>query len=273
MNDIIDIVDFLWFKFKKRMSSISEEELKYQMRKSIHFFEKTQLTDRRYLFKLLRAQYLYQKARKEELLSEDEIEWCERVIYGKSISNKNDYSSKIMEEIDQVIRNRRSVRQSWTDDPLTENDFRRLIDIARWSPSACNRQPWNFILTNNKKKIKLLANQRGNWIEDAPSCILVIIDMTAYHEGERSYTPYLDTGSVIQTLLLKAEAMDYGACWVNFGVSEVDKESREEINKLFSLPYEHKIVSIIPIGKYEKKPDPPGRKNAESMMFIEEYDG
>lgn len=273
MNDLINIASYLAFKLKRKMGSSSEKNLKYQLRKYLHVLEKSNPEDGRYLHNILRAQHVYKEAKRKKLLSKDEIEWCERVIFGKSKSDKDEYSSESLEEIDRVIKNRRSVRQSWKEEPLTEEDFKELIEIARWSPSACNRQSWDFILTNDKEKVKLLADQRGKWIEDAPSCILVTVDMAAYNEVESSYSPYLDAGSVIQTLLLKAETMGYGTCWVNFGEVEVDEEAREEINEVFSLPSGHKIVSIIPIGKYEKKPKAPGRKGPESMMYWEEHDG
>jgi len=274
MEDLINLAGFLIFKVERKIFSLSKKQLKYQLRKDVHALEKNKRKKRRYsLYRLLRTEDIYMEAKRKELLSKREIEWCESVIYGKSNSDKEEYHSESIEEVDKVIKNRRSVRGSWEREPLQEEDFRELVEIARWSPSACNRQSWDFMLTNDKEKIKLLANQRGKWIENAPSCILVSVDLNAYKKVERNYTPYLDAGSVIQTLLLKAEVMGYGACWVNFGELEVDDEARQDINDLFSLPSEQKIVSIIPIGKYKKKPNPPGRKDPESMMYYEEYNG
>lgn len=275
MKDIINLVDFLWFKLKRNFNLKDEQSLKYQIRRHIHFLEKSKPEDSRYLYKFLKARNLYNKGRNKNILSKNEIKWCERVLYGKSTSSKeekNKYSSEERKKIDKFIKNRRSIRQSWKKEPLTRKDFESLIEIARWAPSACNRQPWNFILTIEKKKIELLADQRGKWIEDAPSCILVSMDLAAYKEVESTYTPYLDAGSIIQTLLLKAEAMGYGTCWVNFGKKEVDDKDRKKIRDEFSLPERLKIISIIPIGRYDKKPKAPSRKDTSSMIYLERYD-
>ncbi|MFW5895699.1 MAG: nitroreductase family protein [archaeon] len=270
MENIKNIFHYLIFKLKDKLDfSQDKKGLKYKLRTSVHGLEKSEPIEGRYLYKLLRAHDFYTQAKEKNLLTENDIEWCERVIYGKRSSRKVEHSLENLEEIDKIIRNRRSIR-SYTDEPISEDDFEKLIDVAKWAPSACNRQPWNFILTKDKEKIKLLAEERGKWIEKAPSCIIVTIDFDAYGDIEKKYTPYLDAGSVIQTLLLKAEVMGYGACWVNFGEIEVDEDARKEINEAFSLPNGYKIVTIIPIGKYEDKPNAPGRKDRESMIHIEE---
>jgi len=274
MKDVAQILNFLWFKFKRRIFSNSEDELEYDMRKYVHALEKSRPGKKRHLYKLLRAHEVYKEALKRDLLSQSEREWCERIIFGEDFSDDKDAESEIKrseEDIDGVIKERRSVR-SFTDEPLKEEDFEELIDTAKWAPSACNRQSWRFILTRNEEKIRRLGEVRGKWIKDAPSCIIVSIDMNAYRETENDYTSYLDAGAVIQTLLLKVESMEYGACWVNFGDAEVSSEARDEIDDMFSLPESHRIVSIVPIGGFKSKPKPPGRKDSSSLTDLEEYE-
>jgi len=273
MEDVAQILNFLWFKFKRRIFSNSEDELEYDMRKYVHALEKSRPGKRRHLYKLLRAHEVYKETLKRDLLSQSEREWCERIIFGEDSLDNQDSVSEIKrgkKDIDRVIKERRSVR-SFTNEPLKEEDFEELIDTAKWAPSACNRQSWRFILTRDKEKIQRLGEVRGKWIKDAPSCIIVAIDMNAYRETENDYTPYLDAGGVIQTLLLKVESMGYGACWVNFGDAEVSLEVREEIDDLFSLQESHRIVSIVPIGGFESKPKPPGRKDSSNLAYLEEY--
>ena len=51
---------------------------------------------------------------------------------------------------------RRSVRQFEKDKKIPKEDIEDILKIAMYAPSGCNRQPWEFVVVDDKKyKIRL----------------------------------------------------------------------------------------------------------------------
>ena len=226
-------------------------------------------------YSLIWARKLYHEARKREILSNEEIEWLENVLFGKKMEQKIINSTKTLEDMAllDIIKERRSIR-SWKEDELTEKEFETLVNAAKWAPSSSHRQPWHFLLTRDKEKIKALAELRGQkFVSNAPNCILVLINLQAYTGVEINYTPYLDAAAAIQNLLLMAHFNGLGACWVNFGKKEIpDVKIMNKIKTLFEIPEHVQIISIIPIGRLPStKPHPPGRRKTSDVMHIEKF--
>lgn len=57
----------------------------------------------------------------------------------------------------EIVHNRRSVRK-FTDQPVTEEQIRELIDCARFAPSDTNSQTWEFIVITNRDKIRAIED-------------------------------------------------------------------------------------------------------------------
>lgn len=57
-----------------------------------------------------------------------------------------------LEEVDRLIKNRRSVRLFKKDD-VPDEIIAKLIDLAHWAPSGMNAQPWKFVVIKDKKLI------------------------------------------------------------------------------------------------------------------------
>ncbi len=74
----------------------------------------------------------------------------------------------------EAIKSRRSVR-SFTREDVSEETVEKLIDAARWAPSAGNLQPWEFIVVRKpeiKRKLSIAALDQ-TFIEEAPVVIVV----------------------------------------------------------------------------------------------------
>jgi len=63
-------------------------------------------------------------------------------------------------DITQLIKSRRSIRR-FTPTKVRRNDIRAILDLARWTPSSHNAQPWRLIVIDGDplKDIKVLQNQ------------------------------------------------------------------------------------------------------------------
>ena len=265
---ILSIIKFEILRIEKRLSN---EELKKRLRPIIHVLEKRISEEKTDFLRKYHAHKLYFEAKKRDILSSDEINWCEHVLFGKTRIIKR-RTNKKGKNFSDIVIDRRSVRD-WQNSKIPNELFEELVECAKWAPSSCNNQPWHFIITNNPKKIGLLNQiKKQKFIEKAPYCILVLVNRNNYGREESfNYFSGLDSGAAIQNLLLKAEEIGLGACWVNWNPTSIDKSNEKKVKEAFKIPEKLKIISIIPIGKPKKQPNPPGRKGTNEILHFEVF--
>jgi len=76
----------------------------------------------------------------------------------------------------EVLEKRRSIRK-YKDTPVPKEKILQMLEAARIAPSAGHRQPWHFIVVENKDIIKKLAKQE--WAAEAPVMIVGLADQAA----------------------------------------------------------------------------------------------
>lgn len=172
-------------------------------------------------------------------------------------------------ELDEAITNRRSIRKFITK-PVEEEKIFKIIDAARWAPSAGNLQEWQFIIVRDKgKKLQLAEAALGQyWISQASVIIVVCTKddkvLRIYGEvGKRKYI-FHDAGLAMQNMLLTAHSLGLGACVVG----AFDDEA---VARILRVPENVTIHALIPIGYPAEKPNAPHRINIETMVFFEEH--
>ena len=170
------------------------------------------------------------------------------------------------EAILEVIRRRRSVRR-YRPDPVDRETVDRLLDAARWAPSAGNLQPWFFyVVTEARLKRELAAAAlRQSFVAEAPVCIVVCAEpeRSARIYGTRGRTLYClqDTAAAVQNILLAAQALGLGACWVG-------AFDEERVCACLDLPETLRPVAIIPLGYPARETEPrPGRRELKEIVL------
>ena len=73
-----------------------------------------------------------------------------------------------------ALRRTRQVRQ-FTEEPVSEDDLRAILEVARWSGSSMNRQPWTFIVVRERGNLLRLAELAPNahYVADAAVAIAI----------------------------------------------------------------------------------------------------
>lgn len=265
---------FEFFNVQKRMS---KEELLPKVRSNIHSLEKRIINEEEEEISFLRmwvARKLYYEAKKREILSSDEEEWCKNILFGKRKRKTELSNEEKTEGFQNILKGRRSIR-SWKDSKVSNKKFRDLINAAKWAPSSCNRQPWHFIITKEEEKIDSLYKvKRQEFLKEAPYIILVLINKKSWSDKKSfEYFSGLDAGIAIQNLLLKAEELNLGTCIVNWKPSSISKDEEKEVREKFNIPSYLELMCIIPIGEYNEKPSPPGRKATDEILHFEDFKG
>jgi len=171
----------------------------------------------------------------------------------------------------EAIRSRRSVR-AFTNEPVSDEEAMKLINAARWAPSAGNIQPWEFVVVRdpNIKRGLSAAALDQTFIEEAPVVIVVCANQlrSASGYGQRGVNLYClqDTAAATQNMLLSAYALGLATCWVG-------AFHEEEARKVLNIPNGVRPVAIIPIGHPAEKPETTDRRPLSEIVHHETFGG
>ncbi len=166
-----------------------------------------------------------------------------------------------------IIKNRRSIRK-FTDQAISDNTINLLIEAARWAPSAGNRQSLDIIIVRDRTIKKELSEAALNQesLVSAPLLFVMCANVprTSSKYGERGERLYViqDVAAATQNLLLLAHSLGLGTVWV--GAFDDDK-----VSKILKLPGYVRPQVIIPVGYYEKHPNPRSKLNLEEIISYE----
>lgn len=142
-----------------------------------------------------------------------------------------------------MVTQRYSCRK-YIDKPLDRDLVAAVLDIARLAPSACNRQPWQFLVVDSEPLRSAVADSYGrDWLRTAPTLIVALgLHGEAWHRPSdgKDHTD-IDVAIAVEHLCLAATAMGLGSCWIcNFDA--------DRLSAALALPDGVEPVAIVPIG-------------------------
>lgn len=164
----------------------------------------------------------------------------------------------------------RKVRQSrqFGDGDVTDEQLSQLLEIARWTGSARNTQPWQLLVIRDREMLGKLSRLRENihWVEDASLAIGLI------SPGRAEIFEAYDEGRLTERLLFAAKLLGLGAGTAWFA------ENEPIARGLVNVPEGHSFRSVVAIGPYKtfKDPRPSGPKTGRkplSELVTYEYFG
>ena len=161
----------------------------------------------------------------------------------------------------QAIKERRSIRQ-YSEEVISEDQMRQILEAGRWAPSRGNSQPWKFIVLNDEQIRRELAEviPTGKFIAQAPQGIAIVVD------PKISKHPEQEGAAAIQNILLAAHALGLGACWI----SVRGTDWAETAAKVLGIPDEEWLISVVSIGYPAEAPEKP-RKGLDEITFTNKY--
>lgn len=112
--------------------------------------------------------------------------------------------------LDVIIR-RRSIRK-YRRDPVPRKMVLDMLEGAMYAPSASNRQPWRFLVMEDRKLLEAVPgfHPHASMVPEAAGCIAVCADTTLSHSGMWIQ----DCAAATQNILLVAESLGLGAVWL-----------------------------------------------------------
>ena len=188
-----------------------------------------------------------------------------------------------MFDFKELLKKRRSIR-NYEDKEISLEIINEILHDVCLAPSACNKQPWRFIVIEDKKMMKrisdenkknliyeidnnpesrykqfekLLRNPEYNVFYNAP-CLIMIV-------GENNYKWfYEDCALAVAYLMFSATNRELGTCWIGLGAHIKDPKIKEEIG----LTDNYEIVAPVIIGYPKEIPEVASRKDPVILKVI-----
>ncbi|MFW5803697.1 MAG: nitroreductase family protein [bacterium] len=151
------------------------------------------------------------------------------------------------EDLKKLAIRRRSIR--WYKDEKVEREkIDKAITIAGLSPSACNRQPFRFLIIDNKEKIERVAcipmGTKG-FSHNFSGFIAVIGDLSSYFSERDRHVIYIDASLAAMSFLYALETQGVSSSIINWpDIYEAELKMKKELN----LKSFERVIMLISYG-------------------------
>lgn len=142
----------------------------------------------------------------------------------------------------EVVEEIRKVRQArlYEDRPVPDDVLAQLLEVARWTGSGRNTQPWEFIVITDKEQLRKLSEIRPpiNWLADVPLAIALVM------KNESPISEAFDEGRLTERLLITARLLGLGGGTAWFG----DEAQQARGNEILGVPSDRLAKQVVAIG-------------------------
>jgi nitroreductase len=141
-----------------------------------------------------------------------------------------------------LVRSRYSVR-AFQNRPVEREKLDAVLEAGRLAPSACNRQPWRFVvLETPEDRARLAACYGRDWFRTAPAAIVLCgLHAESWKRGDGKDHADIDVAIAADHMTLAAAELGLGTCWI----CAFDPE---RLRKLLALPPDVEPIVLLPIG-------------------------
>ncbi|OGV56321.1 MAG: NADH dehydrogenase [Lentisphaerae bacterium GWF2_44_16] len=163
-----------------------------------------------------------------------------------------------------AIFSRRSIR-SYEAKEIPEGILKNILKAAMSAPSACAKDPWDFLVIKDKKMLADIAAglPNGKMLVSAALGIVVCGDIQKAHANELSYM-LQDCSAAIENILVSAGMLGIGTCWLGVHPRE---ERIVHIRKLLSIPDNIIPLAVISMGYPAEKKEARTRYSDAAVHF------
>ncbi len=181
-------------------------------------------------------------------------------------------------ELDVCIKGRRSVR-SYTDEPVSKEQVEAVLEAGVWAPTGMWREPWRFIVIENKELIKYVSDEAKVLAKekfppyakhlsseadvicyDAPVLILVCTEKDQFADNNLA-----ESVLATENMFLKAYELGLGTCYMGF-VSLL--KGKPDVLKKIGVPDNYEMMVPLILGHPKTKQEAGKRKKPNILKWI-----
>jgi nitroreductase/ketosteroid isomerase-like protein len=188
-----------------------------------------------------------------------------------------------------IFKSRRTIRK-YKSTPVPEEHILKVLDAARYAPTAGNQQPWMFLVVRDKAKLYRLQEEARLWylkryeqnqkpsreeleitslklkdilanVLSAPVYIAVLADSQSMYGSYALYDGILAAGY----MMIAAKALGYGTGFFTTYFPE------GPMKEFFDIPDRYKLICFTPIGIPQEWPQAPAKKKLEDLVVFESF--
>jgi nitroreductase len=172
-----------------------------------------------------------------------------------------------------LVKKRRSTR-NFSSTPVDRGKLKRCLEAARLAPSACNGQPWRFIVVESVPLREILAERAFSGVHSmnafakkAPVLVAVVTLPTrspAAFAGllRRFSYPLIDIGIACEHFVLQATEEGLDTCWLGWF-------NERAVKKILNLKREERVHILLAVGCGSGAQS--GEKKRKSLLEISEF--
>ena len=163
------------------------------------------------------------------------------------------------------LRTLRAVR-SFRPDPVPQEVVDDILNVARWSGSAGNSQPWEILVVRDTDTLRALASVEGSAGHLAGAQLGILLLMA----GERELRETYDEGRLAERIMLAAHAHGVGS-----SIGWIVGSGREAAREILGIPEGKLVRTAISLGYPDedarRSRSGRGRKPLDEIIHYERY--
>jgi len=172
-------------------------------------------------------------------------------------------------EFQNLCHSRASVRWFTDQQPPIEY-IRKALNTASTSPSACNRQPYRFIISRSSKFTKSILDCTGGtagFAHQVPALVVVIGNLDYFELEKDRHLIYIDSSLAAMQFMLSCKTLGLSTCTFNW--PDVGREDKK-ISKVIDLKSSERVIMLIGVGFADDKIQiPTSQKKQNNDLFTE----
>lgn len=151
-----------------------------------------------------------------------------------------------MDNFHEMLLKRHSIRR-YTDQPISADDVKTILEAGLLAPSSKSGRPWQFIVIEDRSRLQALAQCKkfgATPIAGAMVAIVIVADPA------KSDVYIEDTTMAGAFMQLQAEALGIGSCWIQIRARlDAENEPAEDyVQALLGIPPDLKVECVITLG-------------------------
>jgi len=171
---------------------------------------------------------------------------------------------------------KRQSDRAFKDMPVEPEKIKKILECARMAPSACNAQPWKFIVIDDPVLKNSVADalyskvlSMNHFTKQAPVHIAIIEEKANFTSKagsvvKRKHFPLIDIGITAEHICLAAADLGLGSCIIGWF-------DEKRVQKLLQVPSGRRIPLVILLGYPSGKTRTKNRKDLEEIVSYNRY--
>ncbi len=137
-----------------------------------------------------------------------------------------------------ILRGVRSVRD-FRPDPVPEDRLAAILEVARWTGSGGNAQPWTFIVVQERATLQAiaLASPNTGHVAGAAAAIVIVTD------GKSPGIETFDEGRAAERILIASTALGLASA-----IGWIVPQASSQVKTLLGVPEERSVRTLVSLG-------------------------